>query len=262
MAHLSRIPLAPLRDGTRKLLRSPQAMHAAVLGAVAYHPDAGRTLWRLDSDNRHRPYLYTVTQVAPDWTALVEQAGWLVDEPNAKPVVADYGQLLAQLQPGQVYGFRLTASPVQNSRNPQNPTKTQADRIAAAADGKTRSFRMGHRTAAHQLEWFTDRVKGFGFELREVPVSAPAAPSILPLTAPADEPEPTLDVRITARDRRQFTKTNTGSSTGNTTVTITTATYEGTLTVTDPVALARTLLTGIGPAKAYGCGLLTLAAAH
>ncbi|MFC6137800.1 type I-E CRISPR-associated protein Cas6/Cse3/CasE, partial [Streptomyces spororaveus] len=111
------------------------------------------------------------------------------------------------------------------------------------------------------LAWFTDRVKGFGFELKEVPASAPAAPSILPLTAPAAEPEPTLDVRITARDRRQFTKTD-SSGTGNTTVTITTATYEGTLTVTDPFTLARTLLTGIGPAKAYGCGLLTLAAAQ
>ncbi|MFJ3914443.1 type I-E CRISPR-associated protein Cas6/Cse3/CasE [Streptomyces vinaceus] len=260
MAHLSRIPLAPLREGTRKLLRSPQAMHAAVLGAVAYHPDAGRTLWRLDSDNRHRPYLYTVTQVPPDWTALVEQAGWLIDDPNAKPAVADYGQLLAQLQPGQTYGFRLTASPVQNSSNPQSPTKAQAERIAAG--GKTRSFRMGHRTATHQLAWFTDRVKGFGFELKEVPASTPPPPSILPLTSPAHEPEPTLDVRITARDRRQFTKTDTTSNTGNRTITISTATYEGTLTVTDPVALARTLLTGIGPAKAYGCGLLTLAAAQ
>ncbi|MDD9380367.1 type I-E CRISPR-associated protein Cas6/Cse3/CasE [Streptomyces sp. ZAF1911] len=259
MAHLSRIPLAPLRDGARRLLRSPQAMHAAVLGAVAYHPDAGRTLWRLDGDSRHRPYLYAVTQVAPDWTALVEQAGWVVDDPNAKPVVADYGQLLAQLQPGQAYGFRLTASPVETSRAPQKPTKAQADHIAAATGGKVRAFRMGHRTAHHQLAWFTNRVKGYGFEIREVPDSVPAAPSILPLIAPAADQEPVLDVRVTARDRCQFTKNDTGSTTGSTTVTITTATYEGTLTVTDPVALARTLLTGIGPAKAYGCGLLTLA---
>ncbi|MFH8562045.1 type I-E CRISPR-associated protein Cas6/Cse3/CasE [Streptomyces sp. NPDC017988] len=27
----------------------------------------------------------------------------------------------------------------------------------------------------------------------------------------------------------------------------------------EPIDLARTLISGIGPAKAYGCGLLTLA---
>jgi CRISPR system Cascade subunit CasE len=36
-------------------------------------------------------------------------------------------------------------------------------------------------------------------------------------------------------------------------------TYEGRLVVTAPDVLRERLLCGIGPAKAYGCGLLTLA---
>jgi CRISPR system Cascade subunit CasE len=37
------------------------------------------------------------------------------------------------------------------------------------------------------------------------------------------------------------------------------ATYDGILTVTDPALLRRALCHGVGRAKAYGCGLLTLA---
>ncbi|MFC8835835.1 type I-E CRISPR-associated protein Cas6/Cse3/CasE [Streptomyces griseoincarnatus] len=37
--------------------------------------------------------------------------------------------------------------------------------------------------------------------------------------------------------------------------------YDGTATVTDPDALAEAVLTGIGRAKSYGCGLLSLAPA-
>lgn len=38
-----------------------------------------------------------------------------------------------------------------------------------------------------------------------------------------------------------------------------TATFEGRLRITDPVVFTERLLGGIGPAKSYGCGLLTLA---
>ncbi|MEU3774095.1 type I-E CRISPR-associated protein Cas6/Cse3/CasE [Streptomyces sp. NPDC032472] len=259
MPKLSRIPLAPLRPGARKLLQSPQAMHAAVLGAVAYHPEPGRTLWRLDADNRHRPYLYVLTQVEPDWTAMTEQAGWQIDDPNAKPAVADYTRLLAGLRSGQEYAFRLTAAPVQNVRNPNKPSPLQKARMS---DETRRSFRMGHRTTAHQLQWFTSRVKKFGFDLVEIPATVPAAPGILPFTDRITTEEPVLDVRVTGHARLVFTKTETrpDGTTFPNTVALTTATYAGTLRVTDPASLGRALLAGIGPGKGYGCGLLTLAA--
>lgn len=40
-----------------------------------------------------------------------------------------------------------------------------------------------------------------------------------------------------------------------------TVTFDGRLEVTDPAALRRTLTLGLGKAKAYGCGLMTLAKA-
>jgi CRISPR system Cascade subunit CasE len=66
--------------------------------------------------------------------------------------------------------------------------------------------------------------------------------------------EPAREVRIIARDRRSFTKNGRGMP-----VVLHTATFEGLLQVTDVQLLAERLLGGIGPAKAYGCGLLTLA---
>ena len=42
-------------------------------------------------------------------------------------------------------------------------------------------------------------------------------------------------------------------------VTINRTVYEGVARVTDPDALRRALVAGIGRSKAYGCGLMTLA---
>ena len=43
-------------------------------------------------------------------------------------------------------------------------------------------------------------------------------------------------------------------------MTLSTALFEGVLRVEDPAVLRTALVSGIGPAKGYGCGLLTLAA--
>jgi CRISPR system Cascade subunit CasE len=44
-------------------------------------------------------------------------------------------------------------------------------------------------------------------------------------------------------------------------VKVVTVTFEGLLTITDPPALRRALIQGLGRGKAYGCGLMTLAPA-
>jgi CRISPR system Cascade subunit CasE len=61
-------------------------------------------------------------------------------------------------------------------------------------------------------------------------------------------------VSIVSRDILRFRKQPDGSR-----VILSTATCEGRLRVTDPDALRASLLGGIGPAKGYGQGLLTLA---
>jgi CRISPR system Cascade subunit CasE len=95
-----------------------------------------------------------------------------------------------------------------------------------------RGKRHGHVTVAYQQQWLLDRVAGWGFAVD--------------------------DAALAVHSRRQLSFSRRSDGTDRT-VTVTMATYDGILTVTDPTLLRRTLCHGIGRAKAYGCGLLTLA---
>jgi CRISPR system Cascade subunit CasE len=100
-------------------------------------------------------------------------------------------------------------------------------------DDSPRTQRLGHVTAAQQETWLLTRTDKHGFTINT-----------------GDHKEPDLIVRD--RHIHKFRR-------DNHTVTLATATFEGRLTITDPDALRATLTHGIGPAKGYGCGLLTLA---
>ncbi len=221
---LSRVPLNPARAGTRKLLSSPQVAHAAVMAAFPPEDDTaasreGRVLWRIDRRD-HAVDLYVVSPAEPDFTHVVEQAGW----PTTTAWTSrKYLPLLDNLTTGQQWHFRLTA----------NPVRAAVDRGegVALARGKRNGL-----TEEDQLTWLTKRTEANGFRLG------------LCRNPDGDEP----DVRIIDRSTLRFRR-------GPATVTVSTATYEGTLEVIDPQALRRALANGIGRAKGYGCGLMTLA---
>ena len=92
--------------------------------------------------------------------------------------------------------------------------------------------RLGNITVAQQEQWLLRRAEGFGFEVCHHNDS----------------------VELLVRDRR-VDKFNRGGRT----VTISKATYDGILRVVDAGRLREAMVTGIGHAKAYGCGLITLA---
>lgn len=140
--------------------------------------------------------------------------------PNQPAQVAHYAPFLEKLSAGQEYAFRLTA----------NPTHVVTE------DGQKK--RYGHVTVAHQQEWLLQRLDAIGFELRQSSLHTEGEPP----------PDLVLSHRLVRTFRRQGRP-----------VTLTMCTYQGTLRVTDPVALRSALSLGIGRAKAYGCGLLTLA---
>ncbi|WP_407560051.1 type I-E CRISPR-associated protein Cas6/Cse3/CasE [Streptomyces sp. 184] len=255
MPYLSRIRINPLRAQSQKLLASPHAAHGAVQGGVPGPQGGERLLWRLDADNPHRPHLYVLSRSRPDWTHLVESAGW-PDADGEHVAVRSYEPLLKGLAAGQEYAFRLTANPVQRTKQPPHPTPNQARKLAAPVEGSSpRGFRIALRTAHTQLAWFLDRTEQWGFSV-SASRTDPAAPG---LAEPSPGPEPAQprdtprEVRITARHRHSFAKK------GSRRVTFYSATFEGHLRVTDADTFTATLLTGVGPAKAYGCGLLTLA---
>lgn len=249
MTYLSRIRLNPLREKSRLLLASPHAMHGAVMYGIPDAPTEQRILWRVDADDPRRPVLFVLTATRPDWSHLVEQAGWPgADGEHA--TIRDYAPLLAQIATGREFAFRLTANPVQNTSAPVKPSATQRER---AAEAKRRSFRMGHRTADQQLGWFLSRTERWGFEVPTARTDSPAPG--LPSDDDGKSPQTPREVRIVARARRSFRKKGAEGKP----VVLHTATFEGRLRITNADAFTERLLGGIGPAKSYGCGLLTLA---
>jgi CRISPR system Cascade subunit CasE len=250
MTYLSRVRINPLRAASRTLLANPRSLHGAVLAGLPDTTPGDRILWRLDADHPRRPMLLVLTPSKPDWTHVVEQAGW-PDAEGEHYAIRDYSPLLAQLAVGREFAFRLKASPVQNT---SKPDKASPHHTKTAAELHHRSYRMAHRTAAQQLTWFLERTAKWGFTIPEARTDRPAPglePSALGVSA---DGQPAQEVRITDRSRSTFTKPGT-----RTPVTLTTATFEGHLRITDPGLLQAALLGGIGPSKAYGCGLLTLA---
>ena len=235
--YLSRIQLNPRRRDARWLLASPQRVHAAVLASFPEPPTgalrgAPRVLWRLDDDHG-RVFLYVVSPVEPDFAHLAEQVGWPTTE---RGLVRPYDPLLDRLAAGQRSAFRLAA----------NPTRYKANKTTG------RVQRFGHATVGYQEKWLLERSERYGFRVtttspQGVDGAAVEIPDLVVTRRQIQsfdrrDPEPTVPGRRSARE-----------------VTLSQAQYDGQLEVVDPDALRSALMAGIGPAKAYGCGLLTLA---
>lgn len=206
---LTRTFLNARRSGARKLLGSPQAMHAALLSGFPPGVEPGRPLWRVDLDDPMRPTVYLLSDSTPDLAHLEEQAGW----PSQTTTTSrPYAPLLDAVENGSSWAFRLTANPTHR----------------AQING--RSQVVAHVTVAQQIGWLAERQARLGIDLG------------------GDEPS----FALTRREVRTFRR-------GDGSVTLGVATFEGVLTVLDSSLLRQALTSGIGRAKAYGCGLMTLA---
>lgn len=232
--YLTRFRFNAARTGARRLLTSPQMLHAAVMSSFPEPPatpDGGpRVLWRVDHNSAAEVLLYITGPARPDLTHLVEQAGW----PDAAPqgwATYDYTTFLAGLATDSPWAFRLTANPVHSIRRKEGePTK-----------------RTAHRTTCHRIQWLLKQQERGGFMIAEKPPGRR-------LLERGDEHELIVGE---ARDLA-FTKAA-GRPQERQSLRIATVTYQGRLLVTDREAFRRTLVSGLGKAKAYGCGLMTLA---
>ena len=227
---LSRMYLNPQRRETRKLVASPQAMHAAVL--ASFPPDVqsgdgkGRVLWRLDQEG-HTLSLYIVSPGKPSFEHLQQQAGWENEESWA---IRDYAPVLDSISRGKRFRFRLDANPVRSVHDPDT--------------GKVKRF--AHVTATQQREWLIERADSMGVKFLPADTSSRL-----------DSTDENSDKAVTV-SRREIMKFRRN----NALVTIARAQFDGVLEVTDAEKFLYVLTNGIGRAKSYGCGLMTLAPIH
>lgn len=232
--YLTRFRFNSARTGARRLLASPQRLHAAVMSSFPEAPptpDGGpRVLWRIDHDSAAEVVLYVAGPARPDLTHLVEQAGWPASAVQGWSTY-DYGGFLGGLTAESTWAFRLTANPVHSIRRKEGePTK-----------------RTAHVTPRHQIEWLIKQQEHGGFAVVEKAVEKR-------LLERGDE----LELVVGGARNLSFNKGGALSQSGNA-VRITAVTYQGRLRVTDPDVFRRKLVSGLGKAKAYGCGLMTLA---
>jgi CRISPR system Cascade subunit CasE len=94
-----------------------------------------------------------------------------------------------------------------------------------------RTKRLAHVTETQQLAWFHSRADSWGIDVGDVDGG-----------------------RVTVTERKFWS-----FGRGGRTVTLGTAVFEGDLTIVEPEDFRRHMVAGFGPAKAYGCGLLTIA---
>jgi CRISPR system Cascade subunit CasE len=122
--------------------------------------------------------------------------------------------------------LRLSAGELLAFRLTANPVKQ-------SRDPELLGKRLAHVTATQQRDWLVERAEAHGFR---IPIDAEGEPQVL----------------VTGRTRREFRR-------GNGTVTLVTAQFDGRLEIVDADVFRRTLTSGLGRAKGYGCGLLTIA---
>lgn len=225
--YLTRMEINPRRRAARRYLGSPQVMHAAVEAAFPASSAGERRLWRIDRVGEGM-WLYLASASRPDLTHVVEEIG----RPATQGwETKDYVPFLDRLAAGQVWAFRLTANPTHSGRRSRDSADTQ---------------RFGHLTATQQEAWLGARLAGWGARCAGTAQD------------PGDEGGSTpFSFAVVGREVVQFS--HQGAGTGRRRVTLTRTSYEGALEVVDPQTLRSALVNGMGHAKAYGCGLMTLA---
>lgn len=232
---LSKMELNGARRGTGRLLSSPQRMHAAVAASfpsnVAEEQTSGsasRVLWRTDTGSPN-PILYVVSEESPDFTHITEQAGWPTKTTWG---TTDYAPLLDNLKEDEVWQFRLAANPVH---------------YLSQGHGN-RGKRYAHVTVSQQEKWLAKKAStlGVAFDVGVAPVEN-------------EDEDPRFSFRVEERKVLKFSRKEPSEGKAKRLVTVSRARFDGILRVVDPEKLKQGLISGVGPAKAYGCGLLTLA---
>lgn len=217
--YLTRFRMNPRQRGSARLLASPQRMHATVLST--FPPD------RVQSPGG-RVLWRLDTPSRHEWTLyIVSPARPSMDQLQQECgwsqeqswQTADYGPFLDNLRPGQHWAFRLAANPVRS----------------IAGQRGSRGRVVPHVTAEQQRGWLVERSERHGFSL-----GGDLADQVL----------------VTRRERDSFER---GGRDQRQRATISRAQFDGVLQVTEPELLRTALTHGIGRAKAYGCGLMTLA---
>ena len=219
---LSQLTLNPRSRQVVSECADSYQMHRTLCRAFGSKADLGvaRMLYRVDTTQNGAVTVLVQSQLEPDWSYLDER-GYLLRNAQCKPFAPCF-------ETGQVLTFRLRA----------NPVKADASqRVGERARGK----RVGIYKESERRDWMLRQAARCGFTI--------------PAIGETGEGEPVHDLRLT--DEKVFRASPEGPD-KRVQAALSAALFEGRLTVGDVDAFTNSLQNGIGPAKAFGFGLLSL----
>ena len=204
-----------------RVVSSPYRMHAVIAASLGDAPSSEDGRWRQlwRIDDTTDPGMARLYVVSPEPPDRRE----LLDRLGPEGVVSleskPYGPFVERISAGSTWAFRLKANPTR---------KVKVDKGSMPREEVIGTI-QGHVTVDQQIAWLVDHSASNGFEL----VGG------------------TEGVLVSHRKREVFDRQ--GEK-----VTLVTAQYDGVLRVTDAESFKRALGFGIGRAKGFGCGLLTV----
>jgi len=192
------------------------------LGGNHYH--LHQALWKLftgRSDNP-RDFLYRVERMGKgNGMFILLQSTKCPQQTENGPVILDWREINPGFVSGQRLRFRLRANPVKRIKDSQKGT------VEKKGKTYTRTLRVPLLHEEQQQAWLERKFQDMA-QLETLII----------------QPEPVLYFRKEKEKRSGK---------------IQTVLFDGILRITNPEAFAHTFKTGIGPAKAFGCGLLSIA---
>lgn len=223
---LSRLHLDVADRTVRSALGDPHRMHQLVMSAFPAVEAPARAklgvLHRVEASDLGRSMLYVQSATTPDWSLLPPS---VFDGRHESPIeVRDLAEDIAGLRPGQILMFRLLANVTRRI-----DTKTREDGI------RRHGKRVPLRDHDARVAWLQRKAAGAGFGLVQGWSGHPELRVI--------EHAPVEGQRGDGDDRRRITLEG--------------VTFEGLLRVVEPGAFQSAVQAGIGPARAYGFGLLS-----
>lgn len=229
--YLSQLSLNTRRHEVHRDLASPYEMHRTLMRAFPDQADggAGRVLFRVEvSRDEDRPPLVLVqSEREPDWSRLRQSDYASVNGPKRIALVGPNATALtddaAKIETGDRFRFRLVA----------NPT------VKRKVEGKKNGRRDACVTEEQQLAWLIRKGDAGGFCL-----------AMIETDDGRDVPNVTVAPigRVSScRKKDDRTLSHHGVR------------FDGVLQVTNSALFTETLASGIGSAKAFGFGLLSVA---
>jgi CRISPR system Cascade subunit CasE len=246
MIYLSRLILDPRSRQAQSEWRDPYQMHKTLSrgfpGLSKAEFEAARVLFRLEEGDKGEWQVLAQSKIAPDWSALCDNPHYLRRAPETK-------EWAPRIEVGMSLRFRLLANPTYR-KCAEGPERKAAGNAP----------RRGLFREAERLDWLKRQAQAHGFALPEKTMTWRRADEEKVQFRGREYEELSLDLPlVTLVDLNDGNRFALPHGTGR--EAFSAVRFDGELTVTDPEKFTAAIENGIGSAKGFGFGLLSVARA-